>query len=261
VIKAILLIPHAIGTDCRCRCLASAGGGRQIARAGGATKPAPRNARPQRRSSCSGTRTAPQRHGPSVFACTCCPGPTVTISPARISIPLQSGAGLPPIGHQTRTVLAGTATKATRDTSSSAPARRKRSSVIWVNRARKAPRSVTRIPTHPSARKAASKSLRFAEYRGSATRHIFRYGELKPASSACRAVKPKVATNSCRLAIQFRQKTVEAPLRTPSIPPDAVRVEGLLAQQMRLGPISGTGCYPLWAAASNSEMRPLRRKN
>jgi hypothetical protein len=52
------------------------------------------------------------------------------MSPARCSIPPHSGAALPPISQQINTVLASPAKKAIRAASSSALARRKRSSVI-----------------------------------------------------------------------------------------------------------------------------------
>ena len=138
--------------------LPAAGGDRHDLAADGTANVAPINARPYRARSWAGNQMEPQREGPSVRACTRWPGPRVMISPARIPIPPQIGAGRPSIGNETRIRSAGTATKAIRDSCSSAADRRRRCSLTWVSRARNWPRPVISRPRPPSSRKAASKS-------------------------------------------------------------------------------------------------------
>jgi hypothetical protein len=91
--------------------------------------------RPYRARSWVGNQMEPEREGPSVRECTRWPGARVMMSPAHIVIPPQIGAGRSRLGNETRIRSAGTATKAIRDSFSSAADRRMRCSVTWVSRA------------------------------------------------------------------------------------------------------------------------------
>ena len=113
-------------------------------------EPAPR---PAPRSSSSGRapRFARCRRWPT-------PGSNL-IPPAPILIPPEIGAGLLPLGSETRTTVGRRRDKrAIRGRCSSAADSRRRCSATWVSRALNSPCPVTSRPRPPSSRKAASKS-------------------------------------------------------------------------------------------------------
>jgi hypothetical protein len=83
------------------KCLPAAAGDCHDVALEGTERVAPVNARPYRTRSWAGNQIEPERDCPSVRACKRWPGPTVMISPVRILIPPQIGAGRSPIGSET----------------------------------------------------------------------------------------------------------------------------------------------------------------
>ncbi len=187
-----------------------------ILRRMGTANAAPLNARPYRARSWAGNQMEPQRQGPSVRACARWPGPRVMISPARIPIPPQIGAGPLPIGNETRIRSAGTATKAIRDSCSSAADRRRRCSVTWVSRARNWPRPVISRPRHALLAQGGLEIVRFAEHRRDAARHFLIAMAVRGGRADCRrypgqgaavsGIDSEDARARSALAIQFWQK-------------------------------------------------------
>src|SRR5215472_14791830 len=119
---------------------------------------APLKALPYRTNSSAINRIAPHWHGPLLLACTLWLGPREIISPARIFIPPQIGAGRSSNGSETKSVSPGTSTKASRDRYSSPADKRKWRNLTRVSRARNCPVPVTKSLRTPSSRNAACNS-------------------------------------------------------------------------------------------------------
>lgn len=103
----------------------------------------------------------------------CRSGPSVIISPARVSFPPHFGGGLAAIGNATSTIPTGTATKATRESASSPAERRWGWSTIPGERRLELAAAGDEEPDNAFLARSSLIIIWFTEYRREGARHFF----------------------------------------------------------------------------------------